>query len=49
MKIPNECELQQIAINHSSDFDFKDFFEPLQEVYLKNKFFLSRGYNFANT
>ena len=25
MKIPNKRELQQIALNHSSDFDFKDF------------------------
>ena len=25
MKIPNERELQQIALNHSSDTDFKDF------------------------
>ena len=25
MKIPNKRELQQIAINHSSDIDFKDF------------------------
>ena len=25
MKIPNESELQQIALNHSSDIDFKDF------------------------
>ena len=25
MKIPNERELQQIASNHSSDIDFKDF------------------------
>ena len=25
MKIPNERELQQIALNHSSDIDFKDF------------------------
>ena len=25
MKIPNKRELQQIAMNHSSDFDFKDF------------------------
>ena len=25
MKIPNKGELQQIAINHSSDIDFKDF------------------------
>ena len=25
MKIPNERELQQIALNHSSDIYFKDF------------------------
>ena len=25
MRIPNKRELQQIAINHSSDTDFKDF------------------------
>ena len=25
MKIPNKGELQQIAINHSSDTDFKDY------------------------
>ena len=25
MKIPNKSELQQIAISHSSDIDFKDF------------------------
>ena len=25
MKIPNKWELQQIAFNHSSDIDFKDF------------------------
>ena len=25
MKIPNQRELQQIALNHSSDIDFKDF------------------------
>ena len=25
MKIPNKRQLQQIAINHSSDIDFKDF------------------------
>ena len=24
MKIPNERELQQIALNHSSDIDFND-------------------------
>ena len=25
MKIPNKRELQQIALNHYSDIDFKDF------------------------
>ena len=25
MKIPNKREFQQIALNHSSDIDFKDF------------------------
>ena len=25
MKIPNKLELQQNAINHSSDIDFEDF------------------------
>ena len=25
MKIPNKRELQQIALNHSSDIDFKDY------------------------
>ena len=25
LKIPNKTELQQIALNHSSDIDFKDF------------------------
>ena len=27
MKIPNKRELPQIALNHSSDIDFKDFME----------------------
>ena len=25
MKIPNKRELQKVALNHSSDIDFKDF------------------------
>ena len=25
MKVPNKRELQQIALNHSSDISFKDF------------------------
>ena len=27
MKIPNKRELQQIALNHTSDIDFKDFMQ----------------------
>ena len=33
MKIPNKRELQQIAINHSSDINTKDFIE----IYRKGK------------
>ena len=32
MKIPNKRELQQIALNHSSNIDFKDF----MKVYRKS-------------
>ena len=32
MKIPNKRELQQIAINHSSDVDFKDFMKFIKNV-----------------
>ena len=31
MKIPNKVELQQIALNHSSDIDFKDFIKILKK------------------
>ena len=32
MKIPNEGELQQIELNHSSDIDFKDFIKFYKNV-----------------
>ena len=32
MKIPNKRELQQIALNHSSDIDFKDFIKFIKIV-----------------
>ena len=35
MKIPNKSEIQQIALNHSSDIDFKDFMN-IYEKYTKN-------------
>ena len=31
MKFPNKRELQQIASNHSSDIDFKDFMKLYKE------------------
>ena len=30
MKVPNKRRLQQIALNHSSDIDFKDFIKIYQ-------------------
>ena len=37
MKISNKRELQQIALNHSSDTDFKDF-SKLYEDYTKTSY-----------
>ena len=39
MKIPNKRELQQVAINHSSDIDFKDFMR-LDKNILQKHFFI---------
>ena len=33
MKIPNKRELQQIALNHSSNIDFKDFIKIYKKIY----------------
>ena len=33
IKIPNKRELQQIALNHSSDIDFKDFIKIYKKLY----------------
>ena len=41
MKIPNKREFQQIAFNHSSDIDFKDFMNLYKNFTEKNIFFLS--------
>ena len=38
MKIPNKRELQQIALNHSSDIDFKDFMK-IYKKYTKELYF----------
>ena len=37
MKIPNKRELQQIALNHSSDIDFKDFMK-IYKKYTKDPY-----------
>ena len=41
MKIPNKRELQQIAFNHSSDIDFKDFMNLYKKCAEKIIFFFS--------
>ena len=40
MKIPNKRELQQIALNHSSDIDFKDFINIYKKCIAKPYSFL---------
>ena len=40
MKIPNKRELQQIAISHSSDIDFKDFIKIYKKCTYKPYSFL---------
>ena len=37
MKIPNKRELQQTALNHSSDIDVKDFIKIHKKFTIKNK------------
>ena len=40
MKIPNKRELQQIALNHSSDIDFKDFMNIYKKIHQRAILFL---------
>ena len=40
MKIPNKRELQQIALNHLSDIDFKDFIKIFKKCTAELYFFL---------
>ena len=40
MKIPNKRELQQIAFNHSSDIDFRDFMNFYIKCTAKPYYFL---------
>ena len=43
MKIPNKWELKQIAFNHSSDIDFKDFMNRYKKCTTKPYSFLVIG------
>ena len=40
MKLPNKQELQQIAFNHSSDIDSKDFMNIYKKLRAKSTCFL---------
>ena len=48
MKIPNKRELQQIAFNHSSDIDFKDFMNLYKKCTAKPYYFLVFHATFAS-
>ena len=41
IKIPNKKELRQIALNHSSGIDFKDFIRVYKKMYCRTIFFFS--------
>ena len=41
MKIPNKRELQQIALNHSSDINFKDFIKIHKKCTTEPHYFLT--------
>ena len=40
IKIPNKRELPQIALNHSSDTDFKDFMKIYKKCTAETHFFI---------
>ena len=42
-RIPNKRELQQIALNHSSDIDFKDFIKIYKKCTAEPYSFLVNG------
>ena len=48
MKIPNKRELQQIALNHSSDIDFKDFIKIYKKRTAKPYSFLVNDVTLAS-
>ena len=48
MKISNRKELQQIAINHSSDIDFKHFMKIYKKCTAENYSFLINDTTFKS-
>ena len=48
MKIPNKRELQQIALNRSSDIDFKDFINIYKKCTAEPYSFLVNGTNLSS-
>ena len=48
MKIPNKREIQQIALNHSSDIGFKDFIMIYKKYPAKQYSFLVNGATLAS-
>ena len=47
MKINNKRELQNIAVNHSADIDYKDFMKIYRE-YTRTTFFFDKWYNITS-
>ena len=45
MKIPNKRELQQTALNHSSDIEFKDFRQTYKKCTAEPYSFLDNNTN----
>ena len=48
MIIPNKRELQQIALNHSSDIDFKDFMKIFKKYTAESYCFLVNDTTFSS-
>ena len=48
IKIPNKGELQQTALNHSSDINFKDFVKTYKKRTAKSYFFLVNDTNVSS-
>ena len=48
MTIPNKQELQQIAFNHSSDFNFEDFMNLYKKCTEKPYYFLAIDANLVS-